>query len=266
MMSDCDIDFYKLKDVVHIRNMSRIKPKNNKSGKMCLNKKYLDIIFNSKYVHSIHNKHIKIPTHKLSYKKVDNRLINSKNKNILSIVWNENNIYNNLISIKSNKNIINKIITILKKGKAKNITNKMMKLLNPIFKYKIINHHYGDLLLFTKDKLNKMKPGDKYYITGSPFLINDFTGKNSIAVLQYNGITLNKNYNKKNIYNYKYFINGKVIFTDEIFDASGIGTNNKIFYGPGNVGNKMIIYLITKWQKGFKPPQRLPKAKLYPSN
>jgi len=64
----------------------------------------------------------------------------------------------------------------------------------------IKQHHLGNLVLFTKDKLNKMKYNKIYYIVPySIFFNTDYTGK-KIAILFY------QSFNRK-----KKLINGEIL-------------------------------------------------------
>jgi cyclophilin family peptidyl-prolyl cis-trans isomerase len=227
-------DLTKLKNFQINRNNSVIVAKPKEKTIMTLNTKGdLYIKLSSKHVPTVNKEVIKINLKKLKYGYYDGELFIFHKKVFYAIRF-------DLDSRKKSNEIIDNILG--KYSKDKNIGNNSDSLL--VTK----DHHYGELILFKTTYLQKLVPGQKYYIVMLQNWSRDYTGKN-IHVLEYHGIEDGK------LKTLKGKLYGKSKWTADLMDVD----HATVTTGGGDDP----VHLITKFRKGFKIPKSLPKAILF---
>jgi hypothetical protein len=108
-----------------------------------------------------------------------------------------------------------------------------------------------------------MVKGNKYYIVTGQTWHNDFTGKYSIQVLEYESTYGEKDYGEKEIkgklyYSFFYSKNTK-ISEPNLYINNG---DTDVTTGTG----ADPVYVVVEWKKGFTPLSDLPKAQLWNNN
>lgn len=129
-----------------------------------------------------------------------------------------------------------------------------------------IEHMYGTLELLTVDKLKKLKKGENYYLVVGQQWDSDFTGADSINVLEYEGYEYEGQ--GKNSYSsimlmgnlYSRYEGKLYNWGANIIDSQGCLENScTMVTGTG----ADPVYLITRFRKGFVAPSFLPKASTF---
>lgn len=239
-------------NIIIIRNNSIIVPK--KRGRqtdiILEEDEGLLVRFSSKYVPSIDNKAVTIPISDLHYYNHQN---GKKSYFKILFSYSKNDYFVEIILSYDVKNIdtINNIIKLI--GKKKNVEENMTL----DYLDKTLDHHYGNLALLTMKRAKQLKKGTKYYVVMGETWNEDFTGKYNIGVLDFQGI----NY-KGETTGDKELIGTLYMLGDEL-DAINLWMNNYSMNYFAFGGSQLPVHLITKWQKGFKPPAKLPEAKLF---
>jgi hypothetical protein len=126
-----------------------------------------------------------------------------------------------------------------------------------------LDHHYGDLRLFTPDLLKYLKKGQRYYVVSGQTWDIDYQGTHSIGVFEYQGTKAEK----KTLYLYGRFWNvtgpGEHTFPDTQSQDpfSQVSSFKNGHFGTGTGSDP--VHLITSFRKGFSPSKKLPSAKLF---
>lgn len=219
---------------------------------MYINNDELIIHFSSKYVPSLDGKKYRISLSDCSY---DNY---KSGKNYrFKIGFEGNDLYSIIFNYtKKDEDLIEKIQDLI----GSEDDGPMMDSMD-----KTNDHHYGDLVIMTLDRLKKLKVGEKYYIVWGQSWDNDFIGKHGIAVLDYKGVRESdgKGNDDKNFYlKGDKYITGDIISINKKYDAKYVSCSRHNNYFNTGTGNDPV-HLITKWQTNFHPPAKLPKANLF---
>jgi hypothetical protein len=100
-----------------------------------------------------------------------------------------------------------------------------------------------------------MKIGDKYYIMYGQNYETDYSGKYTVAVLEYNGHYYDKITNYLTLFATIYDSNGTGNFYNEWF-----GSYEDFIYTGTGVDP---VYFITKFNPSFHPSKKMPKGELF---
>jgi len=216
----------------------------------------LFIKLSSKYVPAVDG--LIIDTNISSINHIDYEMHNTK-KTFLGLFFEyQNGKYLISFDDSENKNIFANILTIFEKFIKKNGHQNVDE--NP----RILDHHYGDLVLFTPKLLKCMQKGKKYYIVQGQHWSADYEGKNSIMVLDYEnthfdgenyllyGTITNKMYGKERL-------ESKLKSGSPFSIISSYGQDGYFYTGTGIDP----VHLITKIRDEFELPKDLPKALLF---
>lgn len=129
---------------------------------------------------------------------------------------------------------------------------------------RILNHHYGDMVLFTPKLLPCMEKGKKYYIVQGQHWFADYEGLLSIMVLDYSGTHFDGN-----DYQLQGTITNKKYGTKRLESKLDSGALFSIISSDGKDGYFYTgtgidpVHLMTKLREGFKLPEGLPDATLF---
>lgn len=226
------------------RNNSIITPKPNEYITLCLTKDgYMHLILSSRYVKDANgiciSKHLSKLNISTSFAIVGNVSISFIHKKI-----------HYLISISMRRRRM--LIRMLKKYNQKNFFGIAKISSLPL----TIQHHFGTLRLFTKDILDELEPGERYYLICGMHWDRDYNGKLSIVVLHYGVDFIDKNtvcelqgtmtsfYPKHD----KYFRTDPYLYLN---DKNEFVTK----YKP------TPVHIVVKWRHDFRPPPELILAK-----
>ena len=119
-----------------------------------------------------------------------------------------------------------------------------------------VQHHFGTLRLFTTDVLKKLKVGEQYYLVCGMNWDRDYTGKQSIIVLQYGVPFINPSikYDIRGTITSYHAKDNRYICTDPYLRLN----ENGEFVTKYNATH---VHIVEKWRAGFRPPLGLIQAK-----
>lgn len=122
---------------------------------------------------------------------------------------------------------------------------------------RILDHHYGDLILFTPNLLKDLEKGKKYYIVSGQHWDVDYDGKYSLSVLDYQGVHKEED-------SEGYMLLGTIVSEaygkeqlhdeDKSFSMMSALSDNEYFSTGTGIDP---VHLVTKFRKDFKLPKAI---------
>ncbi len=125
---------------------------------------------------------------------------------------------------------------------------------------RILNHHYGDLVIFTPKLLKQMEKGKKYYIVLGQNWDADYDGHYSIYVLDYEGYHKGDDINGYSLYGtMTNEADGKQKLQSSLndgppFSIISANSDEEYFYTGTGIDP---VHLITQFREGFKVPKKI---------